>query len=145
LRSSFEVKASLFELVAHYGMRYAVLDNFDPLLGFSDFFRQHALPQLQICSGLVNQIGLKAWLQAYPSDKRSQILLVDPNGAGAVSWPQYDPSTDSMLQIDDTQVAINGYKEHPMRLSFNIAAAGIQRDAKGYGGVSGDCWRKIAR
>jgi len=33
----------------------------------------------------------------------------DPNGAGAVTWPQYDASTDSMLQIDDTQVAINGY------------------------------------
>jgi para-nitrobenzyl esterase len=33
----------------------------------------------------------------------------DPNGAGAVAWPQYDPSTDSMLQIDDSQLAINGY------------------------------------
>lgn len=33
----------------------------------------------------------------------------DPNGPGAVAWPQYDPSTDSMLQIDDTQVTINGY------------------------------------
>jgi len=33
----------------------------------------------------------------------------DPNGAGAVVWPQDDSSTDSMLQIDDTQVAINGY------------------------------------
>jgi para-nitrobenzyl esterase len=33
----------------------------------------------------------------------------DPNGPGAVAWPQYDPLTDSMLQIDDTQVTINGY------------------------------------
>lgn len=33
----------------------------------------------------------------------------DPNGAGAVAWPPYDPSTDSMLQLDDTQFAINGY------------------------------------
>jgi para-nitrobenzyl esterase len=33
----------------------------------------------------------------------------DPNGAGAVAWPEYDALTDSMLQIDDTQVAINGY------------------------------------
>jgi para-nitrobenzyl esterase len=33
----------------------------------------------------------------------------DPNGTGAVAWPKYDPSTDSMLQIDDAQAAINGY------------------------------------
>ena len=33
----------------------------------------------------------------------------DPNGGGAVVWPQYDPQTDSMLQIDDSQIAINGY------------------------------------
>jgi para-nitrobenzyl esterase len=33
----------------------------------------------------------------------------DPNGAGAVAWPQYDSSNDSMLEIDDSQVAINGY------------------------------------
>ena len=33
----------------------------------------------------------------------------NPNGAGAVAWPPYDPSTDSMLQLDDTFVAINGY------------------------------------
>jgi len=33
----------------------------------------------------------------------------DPNGGGAVVWPQYDASTDRMLQIDDSQVAINGY------------------------------------
>ena len=33
----------------------------------------------------------------------------DPNGAGAVAWPSYDPSTDSMLQLDDASVAINGY------------------------------------
>lgn len=32
----------------------------------------------------------------------------DPNG-GAVAWPPYNPSTDSMLQLDDTFVAINGY------------------------------------
>jgi len=33
----------------------------------------------------------------------------DPNGAGATAWPAYDPSTDSMLQLDDTPVEINGY------------------------------------
>jgi para-nitrobenzyl esterase len=33
----------------------------------------------------------------------------DPNESEAVAWPHYDPSTDSMLQIDDAQVAINGY------------------------------------
>jgi para-nitrobenzyl esterase len=32
----------------------------------------------------------------------------DPNGSGAVTWPQHD-ANDSMLQIDDNQVAINGY------------------------------------
>ena len=33
----------------------------------------------------------------------------DPNGAGALVWPAYDASTDSMLQLDNTMVAINGY------------------------------------
>ena len=33
----------------------------------------------------------------------------NPNGAGAVAWPQYEPTTDSMLQLDETFVAINGY------------------------------------
>ena len=33
----------------------------------------------------------------------------NPNGAGATAWPLYDPTTDSMLQLDDTPVAINGY------------------------------------
>jgi para-nitrobenzyl esterase len=33
----------------------------------------------------------------------------DPNGAGATAWPAYDPSTDSMLQLDDTPAPINGY------------------------------------
>jgi para-nitrobenzyl esterase len=33
----------------------------------------------------------------------------NPNGSGAIAWPQYDPATDSMLQLDDTFVAINGY------------------------------------
>jgi para-nitrobenzyl esterase len=33
----------------------------------------------------------------------------DPNGAGATVWPAYDASTDSMLQLDDTSIAINGY------------------------------------
>jgi len=33
----------------------------------------------------------------------------NPNGAGAVQWPAYDPATDAMLQLDDTFVAINGY------------------------------------
>ena len=33
----------------------------------------------------------------------------NPNGAGAVQWPAYDPSTDAMLQLDDTFITINGY------------------------------------
>jgi para-nitrobenzyl esterase len=33
----------------------------------------------------------------------------NPNGMGAVAWPTYDPATDSMLQLDDTPVEINGY------------------------------------
>jgi para-nitrobenzyl esterase len=33
----------------------------------------------------------------------------DPNGSGATSWPAYDASTDSMLELDDTMIAINGY------------------------------------
>jgi len=33
----------------------------------------------------------------------------DPNGAGATAWPAYDASTDSMMQLDDTSIAINGY------------------------------------
>ena len=33
----------------------------------------------------------------------------NPNGAGAVQWPAYDATTDAMLQLDDTFVAINGY------------------------------------
>jgi para-nitrobenzyl esterase len=33
----------------------------------------------------------------------------DPNGAGASPWPQYDPTTDPMLQLDDAPTAINGY------------------------------------
>jgi len=33
----------------------------------------------------------------------------NPNGAGAVQWPAYDPTTDVMLQLDDSFVAINGY------------------------------------
>lgn len=33
----------------------------------------------------------------------------NPNGTGATAWPIYDPTTDSMLQLDDTFVAINGY------------------------------------
>jgi len=33
----------------------------------------------------------------------------NPNGGGAVAWPLYDPTTDSMLQLDDTFVSINGY------------------------------------
>jgi para-nitrobenzyl esterase len=33
----------------------------------------------------------------------------NPNGAGAVAWPEYDPNTDSMLELDDTFAPINGY------------------------------------
>jgi para-nitrobenzyl esterase len=35
----------------------------------------------------------------------------DPNGAGATPWPQYDPTTDPMLQLDDAQAVINGYRK----------------------------------
>jgi len=33
----------------------------------------------------------------------------NPNGAGGFAWPPYDPTTDSMLQLDDMFVQINGY------------------------------------
>jgi para-nitrobenzyl esterase len=33
----------------------------------------------------------------------------DPNGMGATPWPRYDPATDAMLQLDETQMVINGY------------------------------------
>jgi para-nitrobenzyl esterase len=33
----------------------------------------------------------------------------DPNGPGATAWPRYDAATDAMVQLDETQTAINGY------------------------------------
>jgi len=33
----------------------------------------------------------------------------DPNGTGAVAWPQYDSNAEGMLQVDDTFVSINGF------------------------------------
>jgi para-nitrobenzyl esterase len=33
----------------------------------------------------------------------------DPNGSGATQWLRYDATTDTMLQLDDTQMVINGY------------------------------------
>jgi para-nitrobenzyl esterase len=33
----------------------------------------------------------------------------NPNGPGASSWPRYDPATDAMLELDETQTVINGY------------------------------------
>jgi para-nitrobenzyl esterase len=33
----------------------------------------------------------------------------NPNGAGAVAWPQYDASAEGMLQLDDTFLPSNGY------------------------------------
>lgn len=33
----------------------------------------------------------------------------NPNGARGFAWPPYDPTTDSMLQLDDTFVPFNGY------------------------------------
>jgi para-nitrobenzyl esterase len=33
----------------------------------------------------------------------------DPNGSGATQWLRYDPTTDTMLQLDDMQTVINGY------------------------------------
>jgi len=34
----------------------------------------------------------------------------NPNGGGAINWPRYDATNDAMLQIDDNQVGLNGYK-----------------------------------
>jgi len=33
----------------------------------------------------------------------------NPNAAGSTLWPHYDSSMEAMLQLDDTQVATNGY------------------------------------
>ena len=33
----------------------------------------------------------------------------NPNASGSTLWPRYDASMEGMLQLDDTQVAINGY------------------------------------
>ncbi len=33
----------------------------------------------------------------------------DPNGSGATQWLRYDPTTDTMMQLDDTSMVINGY------------------------------------
>ena len=33
----------------------------------------------------------------------------NPNATPSTLWPRYDASTDAMLQLDDTQTAINGY------------------------------------
>ncbi len=33
----------------------------------------------------------------------------DPNTSGATQWLRYDATTDTMLQLDDTQIVINGY------------------------------------
>jgi len=33
----------------------------------------------------------------------------NPNGAGAVAWPQYDRNTEGMLQLDDIFVPVNGF------------------------------------
>ena len=33
----------------------------------------------------------------------------DPNGAGAAEWPQYDATTDRMLQLDENFMTIRGY------------------------------------
>jgi para-nitrobenzyl esterase len=33
----------------------------------------------------------------------------NPNATGSTLWPRYDANTDAMLQLDDTQTAINGY------------------------------------
>lgn len=43
----------------------------------------------------------------------------NPNGSGATMWPRYDPSTDAMLQLDDTPstlIVINGY--HNMQCDY---------------------------
>ncbi len=34
----------------------------------------------------------------------------DPDGAGAVAWPLYDPTADTVLQLDDTSVAASGIR-----------------------------------
>jgi para-nitrobenzyl esterase len=46
----------------------------------------------------------------------------NPNGAGAVQWPTYDPTTDAMLQIDDTQSVINGYHNPQCDYFVNLPA-----------------------
>jgi para-nitrobenzyl esterase len=33
----------------------------------------------------------------------------DPNGSGATAWARYDASTESMMRLDDSMIAINGY------------------------------------
>ena len=33
----------------------------------------------------------------------------NPNGAGAVAWPQYDRNAEGMLQLDDIFVPVNGF------------------------------------
>ena len=40
----------------------------------------------------------------------------DPNGSGATQWPRYDPVTDTMLELDDIPVVINGY--HNMQCDY---------------------------
>jgi len=34
----------------------------------------------------------------------------------AVAWPQYDPATEGMLQLDDTFTPINGY--HTLQCTY---------------------------
>lgn len=33
----------------------------------------------------------------------------NPNVSGSTVWPRYDPATEAMLQLDDTQTVLNGY------------------------------------
>jgi carboxylesterase type B len=34
----------------------------------------------------------------------------DPNGAGALAWPVYDPATDPYLNLDDTITSMAGLR-----------------------------------
>jgi para-nitrobenzyl esterase len=48
----------------------------------------------------------------------------DPNGSGATQWLRYDPTTDTMLQLDDTQMVINGY--HNTQCDFFSTLPSVQ-------------------
>jgi para-nitrobenzyl esterase len=48
----------------------------------------------------------------------------DPNESGATQWLRYDPTTDTMLQLDDAQMVINGY--HNLQCDFFSTLPSVQ-------------------